>query len=807
MRTHNALPRSLAGTMLLALSMGCGETPIEPPPGDEPPGEDVTAFFGSLPTWSEYAADVNGPDVAPAPSGPAVELPDTAVTVTEYDDDGGVTVTPEVTYRCTETPYSVTQNPQPEIAMYNPDVDVLWPGGLIQGRSRKELGSLLGLTIDERAPINVSIPAFAMPNNFVEVSSPNQGTVASAIGEIVGNATAAGIVAPSTIVSVIESFHSEEHFALSSSLSGRYLGFSGSVSGGFSRDASKSTVAGHFYHRMFEVVVAPPSTPSGFFTADFTAEKLQEQMDLGRMGPTNVPIYVSEVVYGRMMMFTVTSSASVTDIQAAIRASYDAVVGGVEFELDTKYRRIMEEAEIKVTSIGGHAQATLDMLRTGNWSTYFTEDAPLSSAAPLSYTFKNLGDGSIAGITETTEYNIRSCEAIPATPGTFAFLDMQEASPPFSSGVETLTGDVNGDGRGDFIWNQRTGGTNQLFTGISAGDGTFEFTAPFVHPVSAAEGWGNYTVHTADVNGDEYVDLVWNLLDEDNKTYFGLGNGDGTFATPSARVHTSHDWGNYTLLVGDAMGPDNRADGFDDMVWVRHGGASLVVSSGMGVGNSQLDFRPSRSLSSGTWSGYDLFGGDVGGDGEMDFLFNVTSSTHNRTYVWTSDGNDEWTSHSYRDPPGGAADWRGFKAMAADVSGFGQTGMIWADTASIQNSVISGEWDGSGLSYSPLEHAMIRDADPTSPPLAVTVGDVDGDGDADLVWSHVDGPSNVTYVSLGEGDGTFDFSPAAQPHPDMDAQWAQFKVFVMDVNGDGRDDIVWNHAAATNRIYTAIGKS
>ena len=803
MRTQNGLPRSLAGTMLLALAMGCGEGIVEPPPpGTEPPGEEVTSFFGTLPTWSEYAADVNGPDAAAAPTGPAVELPDTTVTLTEYDDEGGVTVTPEVTYRCTETPYSVTQNPQPEIAMYNPDVDVLWPGGLIQGRSRKELGSLLGLTINERAPIQVSIPAFAMANNFIEVANPSQGTVASAIGEIVGNATASGIVAPSTIVSEIESYHSESHFALNASLSGRYLGFSGSVSGSFSRDASKSTVAGHFYHRMFEVVVAPPSTPSAFFSSDFTAAKLQEQVTLGRMGPTNVPIYVSEVVYGRMMMFTVTSSASVTDIRAAIQASYDAVAGGVDFELDSKHRRIMEEAEIRVTSIGGHAQATLDMLRTGNWSTYFTEEAPLSSAAPLSYTFKNLGDGSVAGITETTEYNIRTCEAIPATPGTFAFLDPQVETAPFSGGVTPLMGDINGDGREDMIWNQLLSGTNQLFVGISAGDGTFEFTTPFVHPVSAPEGWGNYTVHVANVNGDEYVDLVWNYLGDDNKTYFGLGAGDGTFATPSARVHTAHGWDNYTLLVGDQRGPTSTADGLDDMVWVRYGGQPLGVYSGMSLGNSQLDYGSFSALSStGTWAGYRLFGLNLDGDGDMDFALN--SSNGVRTYKWTSDGDDSWTAHSYDDGPATAA----YAVRVGDVTGTGSEALIWADTASTFNGVTVGMWNGSGFTYTSVENALIRETDPTSPPLRVDVGDVDGDGDADLVWSHIEGPSNVTYVSLGEGDGTFDFSPAAQPHSDDSAQWAQYKVFIGDVNGDGRDDIVWNHAAATNRIYTAIGKS
>lgn len=815
-RSARSTPRTLGSGMsrlpfLTLATVGalaaCGEDPGGVPTPTETPAE-VGTYLADLPSWSAYTADVNAPSQPPEPVGPPVNAGADTVSVQQIEDDGTVTVLPDVVYQCTEQEYNMASNPE-ELVMYDPDVEILWPGGLIQGRSRKALGSFEGLPIAERAPLRVSIPSFAFAENFREVEGPNQATVGAAVGAIIGDATARGIRAASAIDFEMETYHSEESFALSANLSGRYLGFSGSVGTDISRDAAETTVTAHYIQRMFTVVVEGGQSPGAFFSSDFTEQKLQEQISQGRMGPDNLPIYVSNVVYGRMMMFSFTSTASESDIRATLNAAYEAVVGSVELDLSAKQQKILETAKIHVTTRGGDAQNVLDVIRSGDWSQYFTEDAALSTAAPLSYTLRNLGDNSIAGRTESTDYSIRECQAIPASPGSFAFLDPQIEDAPFTGGVTTLTGDVNGDGRIDLIWNQLQQGTNQLYVGISAGDGTFQFSAPFAHPESPTEGWGNYSVHVADINGDAFADLVWNYLGDDNKTFVGLGAGDGTFGTPSARIHfdSANGWGAYTLLVGDAMGPTGSGDGLDDLNFVSWNTASLGVYGGMSEGDSQFDFRPWRPLSSGNWSNYVLRPANLDGDGDMDFFFaHRGSSGLNRVYAVTSDGNDEWTLGAHNDHPTSAGSWTGYAIRMGDVRGLGSEAIIWADTTSLQNNVTVGMWNGSSFDYSPVEPAQYRD-NPQNPPLSVEVGDVDGDGDADLIWGSRMAGANRTYVSLGEGDGTFDFATVSQLHPDTDPNWSQFRMYVADVNGDGRDDIIWNHPAATNRIYTAIGKN
>lgn len=781
------IPLALVALLGAACS---GETPIDP--GGQGNGDSlqVTQYLQSLPNWATFAP--TQPDIPPTPTGPAQALPAEVTDLRQVEDDGSVTVVPDVTYACTQTPYTLRDTPE-RVVMYSPDVEILWPGALIQGKSHRDgLGSLLGLVIGERTPIQVSIPGFATGSNFRDVADPSQATVSGAIGAIIGNATTSGLSAPSTITFTQETYYSEKAFSLSVGISGNYLGFSGSATGDFSRNASETTISAQFFQKMFEVVVAPPQTPGAFFSNAFTQAKLDQQIALGKIGPDNIPVYVSNVVYGRMMMFSFTSTASETDIRATLSAAYNSIAGGVSGNLDARQKKVLQEAKIAVTSLGGDAEATLAVIRSGDWSQYFTNSAPLTSAAPLSYTLRNLSDGSIASVTEATSYNLKQCQAIPASPGTFQFRPIQTTTPPVPAGVRTRLGDVNGDGRTDLIWNH-LGATNQLYVGLAVGDGTFNFTPAASHPETPAEGWANYTPLIADVNGDDKGDVLWSYLGVENKTYVGLGNGDGTFGYPSVRVHPAGGWTPYTARVSDVTG-----DGWDDLVWSGVTSTGNRTYVGISLGTSDFSFPTYQDRSLTGWQFYTTFVGNLDGDANQDLLWNTLAGT-NRTYPAYSNGDGSWTF-------GGALDntritnWTGFVQRAADVDGDGDVDMIWADTASAATRIAIGRAGNSSLQFLTLDSANYD----AGMPLRMLTGDVDGDGDADLMWNTT-GAVNRTFVSLGTSEALFDFSPVSQLHPATEA-WDQFTMYVGDVNGDGRMDVIWNHPAATNRIYVALAK-
>ncbi len=789
--THTSARRMVVPALAITILLAACSDSAGTGPGQT--SRDVGEYLTSLPGWTAFAPPQ--PDQAPAAAGPAVALAEDTVDVRRVEDDGTVSVIPDVVYACTETPYSVTTNPT-QIVMYSPDAEILWPGSLIQGRSHRDgLGALLGLTIAERTPIRVSIPAVPSADNFREVENPDQAAVAAAIGEIRGNATTANLSTPSTITFEKTVTHSEKQLALSLRISGRYLGFSAKASADFSRNGSETTVTAQFYQKMFEVVVAPPQTPGAFFSSAFTKDKLDQQIALGRMGPDNIPVYVSTVVYGRMMMVSITSSATEQEISGALEASYNAVAGSGSLSLTAKQRTLLQESRISVTSLGGDAEATLAMIRTGDLSQYFTQNAPLSSAAPLSYTFRNLSDGSIASVTEATEYNLKTCQARAASPGAFEFRSLVSASMGMPTPVRTLVGNFAGTGAQDLVFNH-LGASNQLRVATADAAGGFTLSAPVTHPESPSEGWANFTSVVGDFNGDGRSDIAWtHLSSATNKTYLALSNGDGTFGFPSVRDTQTSGWQGMLTLAGDLDG-----DGCDDLYW-NFLGTPNYMRSGISDCASNFTVGSHQQASNNGWGPYTPTVGDVDANLRADIIWRSGV----RTYFGPAAANGNIAAPS----AGGAMDnpnlgiYSGYVHLQGDVNGDGRTDMIWADTSqNSQNRVGVAISTGTGLSYRAVQDGGYN----TTVPLRARTGDVNADGRTDIIFNTT-GNANRTYVALGKADGTFDFTPLPQLHPLNVTDWEQFTILVGDVTGDGLSDAVWIHPAATLRIYVGIARA
>ncbi|MFO8233095.1 MAG: thiol-activated cytolysin family protein [Longimonas sp.] len=665
------LQRMLTVIILSLFLIACDGGPGSSPLTDEV-GEDVDTYLQDLPDWEDFSpAD---PDQPPTPAGDPVNEAPMTLDVEKIDDEGNVYTEENVVYACQTQPYTLTDNPN-QIAMYDPDRDVSWVGALIQGRSHRDgLGSFEGLTIEERAPINVSIPDLANDDNFRRVERPDQATVDQARGSMIGNATETGLATPSTISFEMQTYHSEQQAAMQMGLSGRYLGYNASATGAIDRRESETTVTAQFYQQMYTVVVGAPASPGAFFSEDFTSEKLQRLVDRGHIGPNNLPVYVSSIVYGRMMMFSMTSTASEEDVRATMQAGYQSIGGNVEANLSAKQQAILQESKIRVTSIGGPAEATLAIIRSGDWSQYFTESAPLSSASPLSYELRYLRDpGKRASVTESTTYNIKTCTARQATPGTFDLQDAQDLSLPIPTPVSSHVIDMDGDGNDDLVWNH-LGSTNEVAIAFSNGDGTFAAPTTWAHPDTAPGGWGKYTLVTGLVDRNDRVDLIWNYADTRNRSFMAMSNGDGTFRLFS-QVHNATNWGEaYSVHLADVNGT-----GVADLIWNERRTRNRTYVA-MGAGDGSFSMVPEyQDHPNSNWHNYDLHVGDVDNDGRADLVWNETVDSGNRTYVGLY--HDPTPGRHFRWLPvqdRGAGGWNPYTTLAGDVDGQNGLDLVFA---------------------------------------------------------------------------------------------------------------------------------
>ncbi len=362
-------------------------------PKDDPQpvvSANLDEFFETVPKWEDFSPPVASADVA----------------IAEQVVDPDPTVILGANYICSSTSYSLTETPD-KITTLNPDVEILYVGSLLQGNGYLNgIGSLAELPVRQRAPITITLDLLTGDNTRV-VENPTVSSVGQAVGSLINDAQNGGYKAGSNIFYKSETTHSISQVALKMGISASYMGASVKASLETNISDEKRTVTAYFVQQMFTASMVLPQYPEDVFSDDFTQSLLDREIQSGRMNPQNPPVYVSSIVYGRIMMFSFTSTAT----EAMIRATLNAIYNAGEFggELDSRLKEVLETAEISVVTVGGDAEHALSLIRGNNLSAFFSADSPLSTAKPISYVVRNLKDNTIARVSETTTYNLREC--------------------------------------------------------------------------------------------------------------------------------------------------------------------------------------------------------------------------------------------------------------------------------------------------------------------------------------------------------------------------------------------------------------
>ncbi len=276
-------------------------------------------------------------------------------------------------------------------------------------------------------------------------------------------------------------------------------------------------------------------------------------------------------------------------------------------------------------------------------------------------------------------------------------------------------------------------------------------------------------VEAADFDGDGRADILWRH--DSGAISQWLGQGNGGFA-PNADANAGTNWQVVSLS-------DFNADGRDDVLW-RNNQGSLTTWLGQSNGSFVAS---SFSAAVGTdWSIVDT--GDYNGDGRADILWRSGNGIAT-TWLGQADGGFVSNMSAFFQPVGN--EWK--VVVVGDVNGDGRDDIVWRNDAGTTTNWL-GQANGGFVSNA----AVFSQAVGTDWKV-IGVGDVNGDGRDDLVWRNADG---ATTSWLGQSNGGF-LSNSANFFQTVGNDWAVFAVG--DVNGDGRDDLVWRNANGTTTSW------
>jgi len=307
------------------------------------------------------------------------------------------------------------------------------------------------------------------------------------------------------------------------------------------------------------------------------------------------------------------------------------------------------------------------------------------------------------------------------------------------SDAATAIGDVNTDGHPDLLVTG-TEDTESATLYLQNDDGSF---SPANADLAGVD-FGSASI--ADVNGDDAPDLLITGRDNNFECTSTLyyGNDDGTFTPANAELTG--------VCESSASIADVDANGTMDLLIAGQAetGSGSGPSTTLYLQNDDGTFAPANANLTGVHRGASSIG-DVDGDGDADLLITGFAGTEPTTpsttlYLQNDDG-------TFAEALAGLTNVASSATAIADVNGDGSTDLLATGLASgtfsdPENDATLYLGNGDGT-FDPADAGLLAVGGG-----AVSVADVDGDADTDLLLTGVDGgasPTATLYENLGGG--------------------------------------------------------
>ena len=366
----------------------------------------------------------------------------------------------------------------------------------------------------------------------------------------------------------------------------------------------------------------------------------------------------------------------------------------------------------------------------------------------------------------------------PPPPATASYTDATATNLPTQSlggmCMDADHGDVDGDGDIDLALAQEFA-TNLVL--LNDGAGVFTVSA-------GAVGGGNgdnEDVRLRDFDDDGDLDML--SVHEDDAIHALLYNdGSGQFSDVSSLIPVS-------TIANAAEVTDINNDGRLDILIGNRGVNVVLLQQASG-----MFFNATVDRSIGVDTTQDLLLLDIDGDTDLDVF--VANESANRLFV--NDGNGFFADETDTRLPGAVFTTR--EADAADVDNDGDLDVIVGNVGGSSgrtNQLLLN--DGAGV-FADATATNLADVTNDGRSFTIHFVDLDDDGDPDIL-----SPNN----SLGQGgtieawinDGSGNYSMATPSPFSTEPAGSAFDIEVVDVNGDGLDDLYFCYRTGTDQLY------
>lgn len=303
-------------------------------------------------------------------------------------------------------------------AILSADTNRIYPGAILVVDQRLAQGRPT-VTSYPRPPLalNISLPGLGADARFL-VQQPSAGTVHAAVDGVV-SAWLSGPAGRGYQAPAIVSYRRTRSYNAQQAAAG--LGFSAQWAGGrasamlsASSDQSRATYLAVFRQVFYTVGVDRPRNVAGFFRRDVGLARLRSDF-----GPARLPGYVSSVAYGRLILVSMETEASVSEADAKAALDYATGGTGAEGQVNAHARRVANNSRFGVIVLGGGAEHAARVVAHGPDNDRQVKDIIESGSQlardnpglPIGYTV-NLLTGELAHARYDGPFAVPSCRTL-----------------------------------------------------------------------------------------------------------------------------------------------------------------------------------------------------------------------------------------------------------------------------------------------------------------------------------------------------------------------------------------------------------